>query len=97
VPLSIPSALMSSSTSGQCTPVTISDDLVVRPLGWGGGRQPPGPGEWDADDPAVRQVRRDHLVRDLDSLDPGIAPNRSANSTPPRRALDALEYTTESR
>src|SRR5213594_3606810 len=64
--------------------LTVTDDLVFRPLGRAGGGKPPRPGERDADDPAVCEMGRDPLVGDLDAPDPGVAVSRSAHPMPPQ-------------
>src|SRR3989442_14780734 len=63
--------------------LTVTDDLVFRPLGRGGSGKPPRPGKRDADDPTICEIGRDRLVGDLNALDPGFAPSRSAHPMPP--------------
>jgi hypothetical protein len=83
VPASIPSALMSSSMSGQWIALTIADDLVSRSLGWAGSGEPPRPGKSNADHPTVDEMSDDCIIGDLDARYQGIAASRSAHSTPP--------------
>ena len=81
---------------GTCARIPPSRRAPARRLGARGWRrrQPPRPSKGDADDPPIG-VCRDHVLRHLDGLDPGLGASCNAHPMPPRYGSDAPEYTPE--